>query len=216
MTVSVLVVDDNRRSATLIRNFLCDVRGISSVFVAHSVTEAQETLRVNRIDVALVDVCMSPQSGIELVRARSRLLSPPAYVMMTAFDSDSALQEALAVGAVGYLPKSSAPSLYVKTIFSAFEGRIFLAEQLVERFVRAGIASSRNQELQGKYLDLTIEQRRIFNLLMEGLSYREIAENLHFAESTIKEKTAGLLRSFGVNTRIELMALSKNLVLHEH
>ncbi|RRD30841.1 response regulator [Actinomyces bowdenii] len=203
--VRVAVVDDDPFVLTALRAYLASSARIE---VSSTFSRAQDALAFLRrvpVDVLLTDVRMPGMDGLELL-GRVRAAHPgTAVVLLTSFDDDTAMLQALAQQASGFLLKDAAPEEVVRAVLAASEGGTTIspvaATRLVSQHLRAAVPAPRD----GAGPTVTEAERAVLSLLCEGHSNAEIAEQLVISEATVKTHVSHLMRKYAVTSRVKLV-----------
>jgi DNA-binding NarL/FixJ family response regulator len=205
MTVRVLLADDETLVRAGLRMILEAEPGIEVVAEAADGVDAITMCRELRPDVALVDIRMPRLDGIQAAR---RIAADPdlrtAVVMLTTFDADEHVVEALRSGATGFLLKSMPREQLVAAVRTATTGDALLAPTLLRRllddFVRRTGSTSAVVPGIG---ELTVREEEVLRLVARGLSNAEIADALVLGEGTVKTHVAHVLAKLGVRDRVQ-------------
>ena len=205
MSIRVLIADDQALVRGGFRAILEAEPDIDVVVEAGDGAEALDLARRHRVDVVLMDIRMPRLDGIEATR---RLLAeprnPPTRVLvLTTFDLDEYVYEALRAGASGFLLKDVPPEHLAPAVRTVASGEALLApsvtRRLIEEFARrpvpGGPASASLQQL-------TPRERDVLTLVARGMSNLEIAERLFVGQSTVKTHVAHVLSKLGARDRI--------------
>ncbi|HEU5473238.1 MAG TPA: response regulator transcription factor [Actinophytocola sp.] len=202
MGIRVLLVDDHEIVRRGLRDLLNSEPDIEVVAEAGTATEALARTPATRPHVAVVDVRLPDGDGVELCRALRALEQPPYCLVLTAFDDEQALLEAIMAGASGYLLKQVRGQDVVHAIREVAGGRSLLdpvtTAHLLERMRR----SAETDELAV----LTERERDVLTLMGEGLSNREIGARLFLAEKTVKNYVTSVLAKLGMERRTQAVA----------
>jgi DNA-binding NarL/FixJ family response regulator len=211
MSLSVLIVDDQALVRAGFRMILdaeedIDVAG-EAADGADAVAEAQRL----KPDVILMDVRMPEVDGIEATR---RLLATDGVdtkvVMLTTFDMDEYVYDALRAGASGFLLKDVPPEQLVAGIRAVASGDALLApsvtRRVIEEFVSRPPASVRAMPKQLE--DLTARELEVLKLVARGLSNAEIAKELFVSETTVKTHVAHVLMKLDLRDRVQAVVLA--------
>ena len=201
---------------TVIRVLLCDgqalVRGgfrmildarpdLEVVGEAHDGLEAVERVGTLDPDVVLMDVRMPNLDGIEATRRIVSSGSAARVLILTTFDPDEYVYEAIRAGASGFLLKDVEPEELVDAIRVVAAGNALLGstvtQRLLERFAGSMVAQPPSLE------DLTERELEILRLMAGGLSNAEIAEHLVVSETTVKTHVSSILRKLAVRDRVQ-------------
>lgn len=206
MEISLLIVEDEKKFAALLQSIFWNHPDISHVETVHDAETAAEKLRESTYDVVLTDFRLPGADGFELMCSQDGSEKAPPFVVMTSFDTDEALLESYSLGAMGYVPKTAGPEAFVSSVVNAAVGKKTIEADVAQRILANSFGSPRVQTTQKMVRRLKPEDQRVLRLLVEGHSNSEIAHQLHYAESTIKQKVRVLFDHFGVTSRTKLIA----------
>ncbi len=208
MNIRVLIADDQDIVRTGLRMILDAQPGIEVAGEAADGREALDLARSLRPDVCLFDIRMPELDGIELTRrlAGPDVADPLAIVIITTFDLDEYVHDALKAGARGFLLKDAGPELLAQAMRSAARGDALIAPsvtaRLLAKFSELG-ASSR--EPVGQPSDpLTEREEEVLVTVARGRTNAEIADDLSISLSTVKSHLASLMQKLGARNRVEL------------
>jgi DNA-binding NarL/FixJ family response regulator len=211
VSLGVLIVDDQALVRAGFRMILEAERDIEVVGEAADGQEAVAEARRLRPDVVLMDVRMPDVDGIEATR---RLLSDDGsdakVVMLTTFDMDEYVYDALRVGASGFLLKDVPPEQLVAGIHAVASGDALLApsvtRRVIEEFVRRPPDSVRTAppELE----ELTARELEVLKLIARGLANAEIATELFVSETTVKTHVAHILMKLRLRDRVQAVVFA--------
>jgi DNA-binding NarL/FixJ family response regulator len=210
MTCSVLIVDDQELVRKGFRMILEAEGGIDVVGEAGDGLEAIAEARRLEPDIVLMDVRMPELDGIEATR---RLLAGGAgktkVVMLTTFDMDEYVYDALHAGASGFLLKDVPPEQLIAGIHAVASGDALLApsitRRLIEEFVRSAPAKTSTPPGVG---DLTARELEVLKALARGLSNAEIAGELFVSETTVKTHVGHVLMKLDLRDRVQAVVLA--------
>lgn len=211
MSLSVLIVDDQALVRAGFRMILDAEEDIEVAGEASDGAEAVAEAQRLRPDVVLMDVRMPQMDGIEATR---RLLSANGLetkvVMLTTFDMDEYVYDALRAGASGFLLKDVPPEQLVSGIRAVAQGDALLApsvtRRVIEEFVRRPPGSV--QAMPPEVAELTPRELEVLRLVAKGQSNAEIAKELFVSETTVKTHVAHLLTKLGVRDRVQAVVLA--------
>jgi DNA-binding NarL/FixJ family response regulator len=213
MTIRVLLVDDQLLVRTGFRMVLADEEGIEVVGEASNGREAVEIAERLRPDVIVMDVRMPVLDGVAATRelvGQDRDDVPWRILVLTTFDADEHVVEALRAGASGFLLKDVAPTEFVRAIRIVAAGDALIApsitRRLIDRFAKLAVPADERHAEQPR--DLTEREREVLRLVAHGLSNREIAERLVLAEPTVKTHVSHLLLKLDLRDRAQLVVLA--------
>ena len=212
MSIRVLVVDDEELVRTGLRMILDAEPDLDVVGTASDGAQAVSEARRLRPDVVLMDIRMPAVDG--LAATRTILGGPdPAtckVVILTTFDVDEHVYEALRLGASGFLLKDVPADQLVHAIRVAAAGEALLAPSVTRRLIAAFTRQpSPHRAVRPPALaDLTARELEVLVLLAEGLSNAEIAERLFVGEATVKTHVARILTKLGVRDRVQAVIVA--------
>lgn len=208
--IRVLVVDDQSMIRMGIRAILQAQDDITVVGEASDGRAALAQNRALRPDVVMMDVRMPEMDGLESAR---RMLEPgdepaPRVLMLTTFDIDDYVYEALRVGASGFLLKDGAPDDIVRAVRVVADGEALLAPVVTRRLIESFV-DSQPRKLQGdpRLEQLTDREREVFRLIALGRSNTEIADELFIVEQTVKSHVSRVLRKLDLRDRVQAVVL---------
>jgi DNA-binding NarL/FixJ family response regulator len=202
MAIRVLLVDDHEIVRRGLRDLLDGEPGIEVVAEAGSAAEGLTRAQATSPDVAVVDVRLPDGDGVALCRSLRSLDPPPACLVLTAFDDEPALVEAILAGASGYLLKQVRGQDVVHAVREVAAGRSLLDPVTTARVLSRMRRAAETDELA----TLTERERDVLTLMGEGLSNREIGERLFLAEKTVKNYVTSVLSKLGMERRTQAVA----------
>ena len=215
MSVRVLVVDDQGMVRAGFAAILAAQDGIEVLGQASDGAEAIELSRRLRPDVVLMDVRMPVMNGIDATR---ELVHPsrgdphrPLVLVLTTFDADEYVYDALEAGASGFLLKDAPPADLVHAVRVVAAGEALLAPRVTKRLL-ARFASQRPPAAGGdqaqRLAGLTEREREILVAIGRGLSNSEIAAELFIAEQTVKTHVSRVFAKLGLRDRVQAVILA--------
>jgi two-component system, NarL family, response regulator DevR len=202
MTVRVALVDDHEVVRRGLRDLLDGEPGIEVVAEAGGVEEALVRVGATTPDVVVVDVRLPDGDGVALCRSLRQLEPAPRCLVLTAFDDERALVEAIMAGASGYLLKQVRGQDLVDAVREVAAGRSLLDPVTTAHVLERMRESAKGDELSS----LTEREREILELMGEGLTNRQIAERLFLAEKTVKNYVTSVLAKLGMERRTQAIA----------
>lgn len=210
MTVRVLLADDEALVRTGLRMILEAEPDLEVVGEASDGADALALCRQVRPDVALVDIRMPRVDGITAAR---RIRADPglrtAVVMLTTYDADEHVVEALRAGATGFLLKSMPREQLVAAVRAAVSGEALLAPELLRRLLDDFVGRAGASPLAAPGVaELTPREEEVLLLVARGLSNAEIAARLVLGEGTVKTHVAHVLAKLGVRDRVQAVVVA--------
>ena len=210
MSVRVLIVDDQALVRSGFRMILEARDDLEVVGEAENGAQALELARVLAPDVVLMDVRMPVLDGVEATRRLLESGSGARVIILTTFDLDEYVFEALRAGASGFLLKDVQPAQLAEAIRIVASGEALLAPSITRRLLDRFAASFDASEKQPPpELDsLTPRELEILRLIAAGLSNAEIAAELVVSETTVKTHVSSVLRKLQLRDRVQAVVLA--------
>ena len=178
---------------------------------AGTVADAIAAAEHHKPDLCVLDVQMPDGSGVEACREIRSLLPETTVLMLTAFADEQAYVAAVMAGASGYLLKRIDANELIESLRRAAAGESLLDEQQTEQLVRRVQAPDQEDPLLTR---LSPQERRVLDLIAEGMTNREIAEEIYLAEKTVKNYVSNLLGKLEMANRSEAAAYASRLAAH--
>jgi DNA-binding NarL/FixJ family response regulator len=217
-TIKVLLVDDHTVVREGVRTMLSGEPDIVVVGEASSGEEALQKAQELEPHVVLMDIRMPGMSGIEATR-RIKAVSPTtSVIMLTMYDSDMYVVEAIQAGAAGYLTKDVSRELLCHAVRSVMDGGTMVRSGLLRRAVAALQSASgggdRNPAVS-LLEHLTPREMDVLKLLGQGYANKEICQELHLAEVTVKKHVQNVIQKLGASDRTHAAVQAVRLGLAE-
>ncbi|HEV8024262.1 MAG TPA: response regulator transcription factor [Candidatus Nanopelagicales bacterium] len=201
--IRVFLLDDHE----LVRRGLADLLGVESdievVGEASSVAEAMVRIPATKPDVAVLDVRLPDGSGVEVCRDIRSDLPDVKCLMLTSFSDDEALFDAIMAGASGYVLKEIRGNDLIDAIRQVAAGRSLLDPSLTQKVLER---LRKGNEEDERLAALSDQERKIVLLIGDGMTNRQIGEELHLAEKTVKNYVSSLLAKLGMERRTQAAA----------
>jgi len=204
--VRVFLLDDHeivRRGVVAVIDAEPDMEVVGE---AGTVAEALEVVQGCSPDVAVLDIRLGEGSGVEVCRDIRSQYPDVKCLMLTSFEDDQALVEASLAGAAGYVLKQVQGGDLLEAIRMVADGRVLL-DRATTRLALRRLRESGEATVG----ELPPQERRVFELIGDGLSNREMAEEMILAEKTIKNYVTSLLQKLGMQRRTEAAAFAARL-----
>ena len=203
----LLVADDQavvRMGFTAMLESQPDMRVVAT---AHDGQQAVRMAREFRADVVLMDIRMPVLDGIEATRQLSRGENPPSVLVLTTFDLDDYVYEALRAGASGFLLKDATPEEILAAVRVVGGGEALLAPSVTRRLI-AEFASRKRLTAPPELDRLTPREREVLLHVAAGLTNAEIAAKLCLAEQTVKSHVSSVLFKLELRDRVQAVILA--------
>lgn len=212
METWVLIVDDDPLVLSSFRQYFATTQDIRVVAEARDGIEALTALDNVNVDVVLADIHMPEMDGVTLLHEVQRRADPPAFVAITALDSDETMLKVLAGGGAGYIVKSSRPQAIITAVRDTVTGGTTVSPQALSRLVdyipeEVPPLASRRADLSLVYESLTKAEGHVLRCLCDGLSNAEIASAMKYSEATVKKHVSHLISCFGATSRLSLVVM---------
>lgn len=206
--IRVFLLDDHE----VVRRGLADLIGLETDMVvvgeAGSKTDALHRLPASRPHVAVLDVRLPDGSGVEVCREIRSSLPEIRCLMLTSYADDEALFDAIMAGASGYVLKEIRGNDLITAIRQVAAGKSLLDPAATQRVLdRLRRGDQQDTRLDG----LSDQERRILELIGEGMTNRQIGEAMHLAEKTVKNYVSSLLGKLGMERRTQAAAYAARI-----
>jgi len=208
-TVRVLVVDDHALVRAGFRLILESEPGFRVVAEADTGSAAIDACRFHRPDVVLMDIQMPGMDGIEATRILAQ--EGAKVVILTTFERDDYILDAVRAGASGFLLKNTPPEELVAGVWAVAAGDALLSpsvtRRVLDRLAEAPASDAAKARLR-ELTELTDREMDVLRLLTEGLSNAEIAKALILGEATVKTHVSNLLSKLHLRDRVQAVAFA--------
>ncbi|MFJ9638374.1 response regulator [Streptomyces sp. NPDC101178] len=212
--VRVVVVDDEQLIRMAVRLVLDGESDLTVVAEAADGEEALVAVREKTPDVVLIDVRMPGRDGVSWTRELLALDRPPRVIVLTAFDSDALVLDALRAGALGFVLKHTPPDRIIDAVRTVANGEPALSPQATARLIAAATATggpaadnSVRAAARKRLSVLTRRELETARAIADGLGNPEIAERLGITVATVKAHTSSLFRKLEVDNRVRIALL---------
>jgi DNA-binding NarL/FixJ family response regulator len=214
MTIRVLVADDQSMVRAGFRLLLSHEPDIEVVAEARDGLEAVDKAARCRASVVLMDIRMPELDGLEATRRILAADDTARILILTTFDLDEYVYEALRAGASGFVLKDDPPEQLLAAIRTVAGGDALLSPSVTKRVIKQFTRIPRPappKELD----DLTTREREILGLIANGLSNAEIGQQLYISETTVKTHVTHILQKLGLRDRVQAVVLAYQTGLFE-
>lgn len=193
-----MIVDDHEVVRRGLAEIIDRAPNLTVVAEAGNVADAIRRAGLVKPGVIVVDVRLPDGNGIDLIRRLRPLLAETRFVVLSSIEEDGAIADAYDAGASAYLLKTVRGSEVVKAIQDVASGRVLLDARTMQR---------RRARRNDPAARLTPSERKVLELIGDGLSNREIGERLNIAEKTVKNHITSILAKMGLQRRTQVAAL---------
>jgi DNA-binding NarL/FixJ family response regulator len=207
MTIRVLVVDDQSMVRAGFRLLLGDEPDIEVVAEASNGREAVAQAARLRPDVILMDIRMPELDGLEATRRILATDTTARVLVLTTFDLDEYVFEALRAGASGFVLKDDPPEQLISAVRTVAEGEALLSPAVTKRVIRR-FSQVHRQPVPPGVSELTARELEVFELITRGLSNAEVGRELFISDTTVKTHVTRLLQKLGLRDRAQAIVLA--------
>jgi DNA-binding NarL/FixJ family response regulator len=206
VSIRVVLADDQPLVRAGLRMILSEEPGIEVVGEASDGVEAIAACVARAPDVVLMDVRMPGTDGIAATRAVTALADPPRVLVLTTFDLDEVVYDALHAGASGFLLKDAPEERLVTAIRVVAEGGSLFAPSVTRRLIEE--FASRRPHTRVALPELTDRETEVLRLIACGLSNVEIGQRIYVTENTVKTHVARILTKLDVRDRVQAVVVA--------
>ena len=214
MSIRVLVADDQSMVRAGFRMLLAEVPGIEVVAEASNGIEAVDKAARFRPTVVLMDIRMPELDGLEATRRILAADDTARILILTTFDLDEYVYEALRAGASGFVLKDDPPEQLIAAIRTVAAGDALLSPTITRRVIRQFTRIPRSTPPK-EFDELTTREQEVFRLIADGLSNPEIAQELFISDTTVKTHITHILQKLGLRDRVQAVVLAYQTGLFE-
>jgi DNA-binding NarL/FixJ family response regulator len=209
--ITVLIADDQQMVRRGFRVILEAEQGISVVAEAGDGREAVELVRRHAPVVALLDIRMPVMDGLHAARQILALTSRTRVLILTTFDANEYVYEALRAGASGFLLKDAPADQLVTAVRSLAAGDALIDPVITRRLISRFALAARPAGVPDELSQLTPRELEVLRLVARGLANIEIAQELVVEENTVKTHVSRILTKLGLRDRVQAVVLAYEL-----
>lgn len=206
--IRVVLADDQHLVRTGLRMILAAVDDVEVVGEAADGHEAVAVCAEQHPDVVLMDVRMPGLDGIDATRAVVASEDPPRVLVLTTFDLDDVVYDALRAGASGFLLKDAPEERLVTAIRVVAEGGSLFAPSVTRRLIEEFARAREDRPAPASLDALTDRETEVLRAVARGLSNAEIGSELYVSENTVKTHVARILMKLGLRDRVQAVVLA--------
>lgn len=216
--IKVLLVDDQKLFVESLRTVIeTRASDITVIGVAYTGAEALEYIAKEQPDVVLMDVRMPVMNGVESTRLIKEQYPGTKVLMVTTFDDDQYVIDALKLGAVGYLLKDMPPLELITAVRAVYEGGVLISPKVASKLVGKLVDPVGSEKPEFPGIDeLNSREKKIIQLMAQGFDNKEIAKELFVAEQTVKNYISIIYSKLGVRDRVQVSRLVIESGLDKH
>jgi DNA-binding NarL/FixJ family response regulator len=214
--ITVFLLDDHEVVRRGVKDLLEAEPDIVVIGEGSTAAEALARVPALRPQVAVLDVRLPDGDGVTVCRELRSKLPDVACLMLTSFADDDALYDAILAGAAGYVLKQIKGSDLVNAVRTVAGGGSLLDAKTTARIMQRLRDDAADREKADPFAALTAQERRILDLIGEGLTNRQIGEHMFLAEKTVKNYVSSLLAKLGLERRTQAAILSTESKQEKH
>ena len=223
--IRLMLVDDQKllvKSLKRVIEFMAD--DMTVIATASDGNEALELLKSVQPDILLLDVRMPGMDGVETARLVSTKYPEIQIVMLTTFDDDDYIKEALKYGVVGYILKDIEPTDLISCIRAIDSGSVLISPSVAAKLSnqiqhlekeKEGSGDITEDSIPGWMKSLSPRERDVIKLIAKGFTNRQIADKLFIAEQTVRNHVSLIYSKLGVHNRISTMQMAMDANLNK-
>lgn len=201
--IKAAIVEDNNTLRNSLRNLINQTEGMECVAALSNLLNVVSEFKKAQPDIALMDIGLPHISGIEGVRTVKENLENIQVLMFTVFDDDEKIFEAIKAGASGYLLKKSSPAEIIDAIQSLYNGGAPMTASIARKVIQSFQTNHINTKDE---YQLTPRENEILHSLIDGLSYKKLAEKYFISVSTIRTHIRHIYEKLHVNSKSQAVA----------
>lgn len=220
MTINVLIVDDQNLFAeslkTFIHNYTDDIKVVG---IASNGKEALSLWEELKPDLILMDVHMPEMNGVETSRRLLELDSNLKIIMLSTYDEDEYVRQALSYGASGYLLKDLSPTELIASIRAVNSGVSQISPKLINNLIKSlhqeDQSAIRDLSEQMEWIEkLTKREKEIFTLIATGYDNDQISHELCISERTVRNHVSIIYSKLNIENRFQIIQLANKIQYH--
>ncbi|MHB1398151.1 MAG: response regulator [Trichloromonadaceae bacterium] len=203
--IRILIVDDHAVVRSGVRQILSAVKEFVVVGEAGDPVQALSLAKTLAPDVVMVDISMPGGNGLELVRQLRRQQPQAVTVILTLYDKDIYVHQALEAGAFGYILKGAPAADIVSAVRSAWRREYYLSSEIRDGVIDSYVKKRQGIEAKNDFDLLSEREQEVFRLLAEGHSTARIADMLFVSPKTVEKHRANIMRKLSLENMVGLV-----------
>ena len=208
--IQIAIVDDQELMRDGLARILSTYEALRVVATGKNGLEALEICKNNKIDVLLLDIRMPEMNGVETVKELKVSGSTTKVVMLTTFEDEEYILQAMAYGASGYLFKDIPYDKLAECVKEVYEGR-FMMPQKVAEVLAKNLYSAEAQKKKENPYDFTERELQVAEMIKDGFNNKQIAKTLYISEGTVKNYVSNIYAKTQTDNRVEVANLLKEI-----
>lgn len=210
MKTRIAIIDDNNFLIKSVKDKLMLFEDMQLSFTANDGVQCMEKLQTDkRTDLILMDIEMPRKNGIETTKLVKQQYPQIKIIMLTVFDDDENIFNAIQAGADGYLLKETPPKELYDAIVQTLEGGAVMTPSIAMKTLKLLRNPLATQLEKQEEITLTAREIEVLEQLSKGLTYTTIAENLFISPSTVRRHIENIYQKLQVHSKIEAVEMAK-------
>ncbi len=203
--IRLAIIEDNALYSKALQTYINSIEGIEIVYLESSVNGLIRNIFSLNPDVVIMDIDLGKESGIEGVQKIKQTFPQAGILMLTVFEDEEKIFQSIKAGALGYLLKKDSPGKIVEAIQNIYKGESVMNGQIARKVLNY-FSSTKPTAPNFETYNLTKRETEILLLLMDGLSYKEIATKCFISIDTINSHIRKVYTKLNVHSRSEISA----------
>ncbi len=206
--IHLAIIEDDVLIRESLESYLGENKSIEITFIAISVEDFLESIEAARevkIDVLLLDIGLPGMSGLEGIRYIKEKIPESNIIMLTTYEEDDKIFQALCAGAVSYITKRTSLTKIEEAVITIFRGGSYMSPSIARKVVNYFKPKQTSEESQ-----LTLRQQQIVQGVVDGLSYKMIAAKLLISIDTVRDHIKKIYRILNIHSKAELIKKTMN------
>lgn len=203
--INVAIVEDNE----IIREGLSAlIKGTEGYYLAGAFMDCESFLQKFRTiepDVVLMDIALPGMNGIEGVKAAKKIKPEISIIMLTIYEDNNTIFEALCSGACGYLVKKTPPIRLLEAVKDVYSGGSPMSSNIARKVITV-FQQNKNGQFEDTEYKLTERERQVLNYLSDGNNYQEISDSLYISLDTVRHHIKNIYKKLHVHSQSEAVA----------
>lgn len=203
--IRVGIIEDNISYMKAMQVLIASQQDILLVYTSDNLMDADALYHANP-DVVIMDIDLPSRSGIEGVKMLKENLPTASVFMLTVFEDDDKIFDSVKAGALGYLLKKDSPEKIIEAIHAVNEGESIMNGKIARKMLEYFFNKDRSREQMLEEYNLTRREKEILQLLIDGKSYKMIADTCTISMHTLFTHTRNIYNKLNIHSRAEIAA----------